>query len=655
MAGAAREGRRSNVGAKINSHSDENNNFNQIKLLKQENEFLKTENAGQKEQIKKLQVNSASKDKMISNFLFTLIDTQLKTMQEVKLDFVTDILEKMAVTECENFLNRKDEKGDTFLHRLIRLSRANGCDELEAYDEYDDGYDSYPDRYRGNYHKLIELLLMNGADADAKTKDGKTCLHMATENKFEFDDWSYFKDPIIIKLLLKYRADTELRDDNTGNTALHNALSSFSVKIINLFIDHGADVNALNKDGETVIQLAAVIFCKSLEDDWDEIRTQKDEWETEREARCKMIIALWEGGADPSVLYENGDTMLHRLCSNKLAGFGFPQIKKTDSLSVSEVLKDITNPSFETKIVSFFKQYDMLNAKNSAGDTPIFCALNYMEKNSYTTCGIRSRESEENEILSTVKFLHENGANLNVVNSYGYSPLLVAVLRNFQKVKTYLVANGAVLFLKPSKRPATTVIVSRLTVSQFNGKTNKENERRVAEIISDLFFGGESCKYLKSLKESKRGRFIAKDVSWFERPLYNNQNPTFHNPHGFKHQEVLSFKALLEKVKVWSLMNENMCSIELIEQVAKDNFKNSKLIEELTCVICYSKKPSVTFFPCGHKVFCSGCQEISSKNHNGSGCACCRQKIMFYKVDDTKPKKTVEVAAKLTKMTLRKR
>ena len=78
-----------------------------------------------------------------------------------------------------------------------------------------------------------------------------------------------------------------------------------------------------------------------------------------------------------------------------------------------------------------------------------------------------------------------------------------------------------------------------------------------------------------------------------------------------------------------------MCSIELIEQAARDILKKSKLIEEETCVVCYSEKPGVTFFPCGHKVFCSDCQKIGRKDKRSrKNCACCRQTIMFYKVDD---------------------
>jgi len=80
MAEATQERRR--LKAKVNSHPNENNNFDQNIILTQENEKLKTENADQKEQIEKLQENLSLKDKILSRSFFTVIDTQLRNMKE---------------------------------------------------------------------------------------------------------------------------------------------------------------------------------------------------------------------------------------------------------------------------------------------------------------------------------------------------------------------------------------------------------------------------------------------------------------------------------------------------------------------------------------------------------------------------------------------
>lgn len=100
-----------------------------------------------------------------------------------------------------------------------------------------------------------------------------------------------------------------------------------------------------------------------------------------------------------------------------------------------------------------------------------------------------------------------------------------------------------------------------------------------------------------------------------------------------------NFEILLETVKTYVKKGpfcKNLCGMELIEQAAENHLKKTKLIEEDNCVICWSEKTSVTFFPCGHKVLCFGCQEIDTQEHGRRSCAYCRQKVMFFKVDDTK-------------------
>ena len=124
-------------------------------------------------------------------------------------------------------------------------------------------------------------------------------------------------------------------------------------------------------------------------------------------------------------------------------------------------------------------------------------------------------------------------------------------MRNFPTVKTYLVANGAVLFSKP-------MLTKTKQQSRFSNLTlfEQKSEKRIAEVIAVLFFGGEKnfkCEYLKSVKQSKRGRFrVDEDCSlnpvvdsgyggqrwledWFECPFEYNQNGS---------QQGIDFKAL---------------------------------------------------------------------------------------------------------------
>jgi len=686
--------------AKTNIHPAEEavlNLANQIKLLAQENEKLKTENAAQKKQVDK-------KDSLISQLIFSEIDKKLKEKVQIGVsvtegqgvsvqigvwvsklsDYMNEISEKWSATELEKCLNRVDEKeatsvshcflsGDTFLHRVIRLCRLSGFKSEGDFDDYYNDYlrlDQPSDVYRENYHKLMSVLLEHGAKPDVKTKDGKTCLHLATENGYRWSDSYHFQDPVIIELLLKYGADTELKDDKRGDTALHIALRSISYRklddskavkrpsycssenAINLLIGRGADCNARTKEGHTPIQLATIVqYAESPHSNWlsQELKENAtNEWKAECETRCKIIIALWEGGADPNALYKNGDTLLHRLCSQPLKRWLEGYAKSVSLSFIFGLNKQMTNSSeqpqqFETKIVSLFKnklnfQFDMLNAKNSSGDTPIFSALNFMKRNMDGYRRFNSRKNDEfklfgmeaeNEILNIVRFLGENGANLNVVNKYDYSPLLLAVLRGFSTVADYLVAKGAVLFPKQCST------LKLHAASMFPLKMT-----RFAGILAGMICCEESCRYLRSLRNSNRGRFARLDneqnkpESWFDHPVYAPK-------------DIESFGDILKRLETPLKIprvfpKPSQFNTELIKQAARSHLAMSKVIEEDHCVICYENKPSVTFFPCGHKIYCTACHEQGKEQYSEKGCGCCRGRIRIYKFDDKKPNKSVD-------------
>ena len=114
--------------ATINSPQDEKTDFNQIEFLTKDNHKLKIDNANKNEQIEKMHIELSSTKKLISSLVFKSVDRQLKLMNEVESESLNGLLEfELTESDCEYLLNMKNEKGDTFLHRVIRISRANGC------------------------------------------------------------------------------------------------------------------------------------------------------------------------------------------------------------------------------------------------------------------------------------------------------------------------------------------------------------------------------------------------------------------------------------------------------------------------------------------------------------------------------------------------
>ena len=91
-----------------------------------------------------------------------------------------------------------------------------------------------------NNLELIKFLLDKGIKTiNNKNNDGKTALMMTS-------------NPEIIKLLLEYKADPNIRDNN-GNTAL---ILSKVAEIIKLLLEYKADPNIPNDKGETALMLS---------------------------------------------------------------------------------------------------------------------------------------------------------------------------------------------------------------------------------------------------------------------------------------------------------------------------------------------------------------------------------------------------------------
>lgn len=118
------------------------------------------------------------------------------------------------------------------------------------------------ERYNGTYLFLnavirndlraVQILLDLGADVLVKNVRGQTTLHCTS---FYFPHSSRIKYAIH-QLLLAKGANCNDRD-TLGATPLHMALRYQPLKIVKLLLNHGADITAININGETAIHCAA--------------------------------------------------------------------------------------------------------------------------------------------------------------------------------------------------------------------------------------------------------------------------------------------------------------------------------------------------------------------------------------------------------------
>lgn len=92
--------------------------------------------------------------------------------------------------------------------------------------------------------EVFEDLYKNGADLNAQDRDGFTPLHIATFFNF---------DVRIIEMLLQYGASPNIQD-KWGNTPFHWVSSTRNFKLINQFLNLGADSSITNHNGRKALE-----------------------------------------------------------------------------------------------------------------------------------------------------------------------------------------------------------------------------------------------------------------------------------------------------------------------------------------------------------------------------------------------------------------
>ena len=131
---------------------------------------------------------------------------------------------------------------------------------------------------RGNASKeVLQNIIDHGADVNVTNNENQTALLLACEDGNEN----------AITVLLKAGADPNIADAD-GDICLHDAVRRDNSKeVIQAIIDHGADVNATNRDNCTALMFAC------------------------HKGNEEIINILLKAGADPSIADGDGDTCLH--------------------------------------------------------------------------------------------------------------------------------------------------------------------------------------------------------------------------------------------------------------------------------------------------------------------------------------------------------
>ena len=144
------------------------------------------------------------------------------------------------------------EKDITPLHRAGSLAVVNALlakqPNRNAQDL--DGFTPLHSTVMDNRYEVAVRLLDVGTKVDVASKFGDTPL-------------SFARKPKIAELLLSHKADVNGTQSSASGTPLHSAAFYGRTDVSNVLLNHGANINSLDANGETPLHRAAFAYSRS--------------------------------------------------------------------------------------------------------------------------------------------------------------------------------------------------------------------------------------------------------------------------------------------------------------------------------------------------------------------------------------------------------
>ncbi len=262
---------------------------------------------------------------------------------------------------------------------------------------------------------IVQLLLANKADIEAKMKGGVTPLHVAAGNGRKE----------MTQLLLASGAKVSARDDE-GWMPLHYAAQSGQRDVAELLLARGADVNAGNDNGTTPLLFAA---SKGHRDVVELLLAKgADVNGRDKEGITPLNIATVKQHPDVAeLLRQHGAVSPDVNTRAQTAGSLFDAIEKHDAEKTKTLIAGGAD----------------INARNAKGIPALVLAAEVGDSEATTLllhagAAIDARDRENNATAlfwaaiygryEIAKLLVEKGADLNVKANGGVAPLFAAVL-----------------------------------------------------------------------------------------------------------------------------------------------------------------------------------------------------------------------------------
>jgi ankyrin len=317
---------------------------------------------------------------------------------------------------------------------------------------------------------IVQLLLDHGADVNAETEEGLTLLHQVSFGRYEL-----LEDGVrVTELLLEHGAEVDTRDKDQW-TPLHVASYFGNVEIVRLLLDHGADpeANAESDSGEKPLHQVSYGKYKSHEDGVRvaqllldrgvDVNARRNDHQTPLHVasyfgNVEIVHLLLDRGADPeaNAQGDNGEKPLHQLSYGKYRSHG-------DGVHVAQLLLDRganvnarrNDHQTPLHVASYFGSLEIVRlllyhgadseaiAEGDMGEKPLH-QVSYGKYRSQEDgvhvaqllldCGadVNTRRNDHRTPLHVasnvgnveiVQFLLDHSAQVNAIDSFGWTPL----------------------------------------------------------------------------------------------------------------------------------------------------------------------------------------------------------------------------------------
>ena len=292
------------------------------------------------------------------------------------------IIQKLLAQKADPSL--KDAPGNTSLHLAVQDTGAANRYPLAV-----------------SYHtcsiKTVQAIIDNGADVNAVNNKGQTPLWLACCDGQE----------AFVATMLDAGADPSIADKN-GDSCLHAAMNGHcSTGAIQKIVDHGAHVNAVNKDETTPLLLA----CST--------------------AQAESVELLLTIGADANIADADGDTTILNAIE------GCCSVNTMQKLLNNGVNVNITNNTGLTALLKAcaYRQTDVVKVLLEAGADP-----NIVDDVHYSSlhAAVDGRCSKH-----TLRTLIDHGAHIDATRKDGTNALLRACTTGQAESVMFLLEAGA--------------------------------------------------------------------------------------------------------------------------------------------------------------------------------------------------------------------